>query len=59
MAEVERLLRELKRPHWMNWVALAIAILALVVSILVWQKPVVVNNTIQQPDSGRSIKVTQ
>jgi uncharacterized membrane-anchored protein len=45
--EIENLLRELKKPHWMNWLALGVSILALVVAILAWQKPVTVN--VEQP----------
>ena len=52
MAEVERLLKELKRPHWMNWLALGISVGALVVAILAWQRPVA-NNNLPQPVDDR------
>lgn len=47
--EIEKLLRDLKRPNWMNWVALLVSVLALIVAVLAWQRPIVVNNNIKQP----------
>jgi len=53
--EIEKLLRDLKRPNWMSWLALGISVAALLVAILAWKKPVVINNNIQHPTEFRII----